>query len=118
MDVAMTDDAITVRCLQGWKGSVTVTPAGTLDDFLRALHAAAGLREGDVLSLIIRGKRCDPATARSAALPSLGIVEGAAVMLVVRSPEQRAAIAAQEERARKLAEVEQAAEALSTRVGF
>ena len=39
-------------------------------------------------------------------------------MLVVRSPEQRAAIAAQEERTRKLLEVERAAEALSGRVGL
>ena len=111
---------MTVRCLQGWKGSVSLAPTATLGDFLAALHEQADLREGDVLSLIIRGKRCDPNApgGREASLSSLGVADGAAVMLVVRSAEQRAAIAAQEERACKLREVERAAELLSARVGL
>ena len=109
---------ITVRCLQGWKGSVSVAASGVLVDFLHALCAAASLHDGDVLSMIVRGKRCDPSANLQAPLASLGVVDGAAVMLVVRSPEQRTAIAAQEERTRKLLEVERAAEALSGRVGL
>ena len=53
MDVSDTagDTTITIRCLQGWKGAVTVSPSATLNGFLTALNTAADLRDGDVPSL-------------------------------------------------------------------
>ena len=88
---------------------MSIAEAATLGDFLDALNKAAGLKEGDVLSLIIRGKRCNPTEHRSSPLDTLGVKDGAAVMLVIRSAEERAKLAAQEERMGKLREVEQAA---------
>ena len=109
---------ISVRCLQGWKGVVETDSGGTLDDFVSALCDTADLRPGDVLSIIVRGKRLDPAAAGAEPLSGLGVVHGTPVMLVLRSPEQRALIAAQEKRAAALREVELAAAALSSRVGL
>ena len=123
MDVSDTagDTTITIRCLQGWKGAVTVSPSATLNGFLTALNTAADLRDGDVLSLIIKGRRCDPSASagnRDKPLASLGVVDGAAIMLIIRSPEERAKLAAHEARVQKLREVERAADALSARVGI
>ena len=46
MDVSdASEKIITIRCLQGWKGSVSVAQTATLDGFLLALNEAANLRE-------------------------------------------------------------------------
>ena len=113
------DTTIQIKCLQGWKGTLTLPKEGCLNDFLKTLCKEANLRQSDIFSMIIRGKRVTPATADgTASLASMSINNGAAIMLVVRSPEQRAAMKEQEERASKLRAVEQAAEALSARVGL
>lgn len=111
-------DEVRVRCLQGWKGTVACCRDATISQFLEALNAAADLRDGDCLSMIVKGKRFNPADVSATPIAELGIVEGTAVMLVLRSPEQRAAFKLQEERRRKLQEVERAAQALSSRAGL
>ena len=110
---------ITVRVLQGYKGAVTIDKEeATLDDFLSALSNAAALNSpGDVLLMIVKGRKLVPgSTSGALLLTSLGIVDGSPVIVAIRSPEERAAHAAVEKRAAALRQVELAAEALSSRV--
>ena len=94
------DDSITVRCLQGWKGSLVVSATGTLDDF-DCTPRLRGLNEGDVLSLtpgsvaIQSPAVCHTGIAR--------IIEGAAVVVVAHP--SSAPLSQRNERTRKLAEV-------------
>lgn len=113
------DQLISIRCMQGWKGVVTLPRSATLADFQVALGAASGLAEADVLSMIIKGRRHNPAVIdRTTFLSTLGVTSSnCPVMLVVRSSEQRAAIQAQEERLHRLQELERVAATLSARLG-
>lgn len=109
---------VTVKFLQGWKGSLNIAETATMAELVAALNDAASLRAGDVLSMIMKGKRVDPSKRLAETIASLGIVAGTSIMLVLRSPEERAAAAAQDERAAKMREVGAAAAALSERVGL
>ena len=95
MTSAGADEMIQIKCLQGWKGHLTLSKHGRLEDLMSKLAAAASadsLCAADVLSLIVRGKRIDPAVEsnRASLLSDLGIVHNAAVMIVVRSAQERA----------------------------
>ena len=114
--------SITLRCLQGWKGSISLHPDANLEEFIASLLREASptiTQRGDILSFIVKGKRIELATCEdSAACASLGMSDGAAVMVVLRSADERAALAATEQRLAKLRQVERAAEALASRVGI
>ena len=110
---------ITVKIVKDFKGSVTVRSDGVLADLLRAIEGA-GLPASQVANFIIRGKRVDASASADAPLASLGVTNNSTVMLVRRTEGEIAAaraMAAQEERARRLADVEAAAKLLTQREG-
>ena len=106
---------ITVKIVKDFKGSVTVRADGVLGDLLQAIEGA-GLPASQVANFIIRGKRVD-ASASAQPLASLGVANNSTVMLVRREIAAARAMAAQEERARRLADVEAAAKLLTQREG-
>ena len=116
----MTDSAeITVKIVKDFKGTVTVRADGVLGDLLQAIEGA-GLPASQVANFIIRGKRVDASASADAPLASLGVANNSTVMLVRRTEGEIAAaraMAAQEERARRLADVEAAAKLLTQREG-
>ena len=65
---------MTIKCLQGWKGTLVLSCESKLSDFLVALQEAASIDAGDVLSLIVRGKRVEPTSVEhsTAALTAIG----------------------------------------------
>ena len=73
--VTVGEELIQIKCLQGWKGQLTLPKNGSLAALLSELCKAAGnaLGQGDVLSIIVRGKRIDPSVEanRSTALAAL-----------------------------------------------
>ena len=110
---------ITVKIVKDYKGSVTVRADGCLGDLLQAIEGA-GLPASQVANFIIRGKRVDASASADAPLASLGVANNSTVMLVRRTEGEIAAaraMAAQEERARRLADVEAAAKLLTQREG-
>ena len=110
---------MTVRFLKDWKGSVSVRAAGTVADLVAALCCEAALADGDdVVLMIVRGRRFNPAALADSSLASIGVADGGSVMLLLRSPEQRAAVAVADERMSRLHEVETAAAAMAERVGL
>ena len=110
---------MTIKCLQGWKGTLVLSCESKLSDFLVALQEAASIDAGDVLLLIVRGKRVEPTSVEhSTALTAIGMSHNTAVMLVIRPPEERAALREREEKLQRLRQVEMACEALSARVGL
>ena len=116
----MADSAdITVKIVKDFKGTVTVRADGVLGDLLQAIEGA-GLPASQVANFIIRGKRIDASASADAPLASLGVANNLTVMLVRRTEGEIAAaraMAAQEERARRLADVEAAAKLLTQREG-
>ena len=110
---------ITVKIVKDFKGSVTVRSDGVLGDLLQAIEGA-GLPAAQIASFIIRGKRVEAQSSVDAPLASLGVANNSTVMLVRRTEGEIAAVramAAQEERARRLADVEAAAKLLTQREG-
>ena len=90
-------DTITVKCLQGWRGAVQVPSNATVGALVDSIVEAANLHQpSDVTSLIIKGRRLDPEAVRTKACAEVGVVNNTPIMLVIRSPTERAAAAAQD----------------------
>ena len=106
---------ITVKFLQGWKGSVSIRPDATLIELVTRLCKAAApeLHSSHLASLIVRGRRIDVSASGTMTISALGIVDKTTAMLVLRSPSQIAILRQQEERVQKLEQVEAAARLLS-----
>ena len=103
--------------LQGLRDGARSTACS--GDLLQAIEGA-GLPASQVANFIIRGKRVDAQSSADAPLASLGVTNNSTVMLVRRTEGEIAAaraMAAQEERARRLADVEAAAKLLTQREG-
>ena len=112
-------DTITVKCLQGWRGAVQVPSNATVGALVDSIVEAANLHQpSDVTSLIIKGRRLDPEAVRTKACAEVGVVNNTPIMLVIRSPTERAAAAAQDMQLKRMRAVEMAAAALSERVGL
>ena len=112
-------DTITVKCLQGWRGAVQVPSNATVGALVDSIVEAANLQQpSDVTSLIIKGRRLDPEAVRTKACAEVGVVNNTPIMLVIRSPTERAAAAAQDMQLKRMRAVEMAAAALSERVGL